>query len=186
MRVVAGLILSASFILGGPAAFAQPVGQASAELRDPKGRVVGSATFSEEPGGVRVRAQVRNLPSGSHGIHIHGVGRCDPPDFTSAAEHLNLTSRQHGLRLEIAANGSGQLSVLNSTISVGGGPNSLFDTDGSALVIHANAADDVTDPAGNSEGRLACGVIARGGPAAPAPVQDPGLGNSPLPALTAS
>ena len=155
-----------------------PVGaqgqQASAELRDSSGNVVGSATFVDSGGGVQVSVQARNLPPGQHGIHVHAVGRCDPPDFMTAGAHANPTNRQHGLRnpqgphggdlpnLTIAQNGSGSLQATNNLLTVGAGPNSLFDDDGSALVIHAMADDDVTDPTGNSGGRIACGVVARG------------------------
>ena len=149
--------------------------QASAELRDPSGNVVGSATMSESGGGVQINVQVRSLPPGQHGIHVHAVGQCDPPDFMSAGGHFNPTSRQHGLRnpqgphagdlpnLTIAANGSGSLQAIGAQLSLGAGANSLFDSDGSALVIHADVDDEVTDPTGNSGGRIACGVVARGG-----------------------
>ena len=173
------------FLMVGPAVvFAQPAAQASAELRDPNGQVVGSATFAQEAGGVRVSAQVRNLPPGPHGIHVHAVGRCDPPDFMSAGGHFNPTARQHGLRnpqgphagdlpnLTIAANGTGAFQAVNALITLAPGTNSLFDADGSALVIHADPDDEVTDPTGNSGGRIACALIMPG-PAGPAPAQAP-------------
>ena len=143
------------------------------ELRNASGQVIGLATFSDVAGGVQVRAQVQNLPPGAHGIHFHAVGRCDPPDFMSAGGHFNPTNRQHGLRnpqgphagdlpnLTVDANGTGTYQATNAVITLGPGANSLFDTDGSALVVHADPDDETTDPTGNSGGRVACGVIAR-------------------------
>jgi Cu-Zn family superoxide dismutase len=39
------------------------------------------------------------------------------------------------------------------------GTNAILDGDGAAIVIHAARDDYTTDPAGNSGGRIACGVI---------------------------
>jgi len=71
---------------------------------------------------------------------------------------------------------SGELSVeiVNAAISLENGkPNSVFDNDGSALVVHAKADDYKTDPAGDAGDRIACGVIQPSGAstvgAAPAP-----------------
>lgn len=145
----------------------------TAELRTPDGQVVGTATFTQESAGVRVMAQVRNLPPGTHGIHVHEVGRCEGPDFTSAGAHFNPTTRQHGIRnpagphagdlpnLDVESGGSGRMDALARDLTLGSGPTSVFDPDGSALVIHANADDEMTDPSGNSGGRIACGVIRR-------------------------
>ncbi len=62
----------------------------------------------------------------------------------------------------VAASGDVTVEVLVPGVSLeSGSPDSLFDADGSALVVHAQADDDVTDPAGNSGPRIACGVVVK-------------------------
>jgi Cu-Zn family superoxide dismutase len=114
---------------------------------------------------------VKGLPSGKHGFHLHAVGKCDPPEFTTAGAHFNPGRKRHGLKsaqgphagdlpnLEVGADGSGKLEYVTKLVTLGSGPASLFDADGTALVIHANPDDDVTDPTGNSGGRIACGTL---------------------------
>ena len=159
-------------------------------LRDADGRTVGTAQFSEAAGGVRLSLQVSGLPPGGHGIHVHAVGQCDPAAFTSAGAHFNPDSRQHGLSnpagphagdlpaLVVAPNGQASYTATSARVTLGPGPASLFDADGSALIIHAAADDQVTDPTGNSGDRIACGILVRGAarlPATGAP------GSAPLP-----
>ena len=146
---------------------------ASADIRDAQGASVGTARFEEGETGVRISLQLTGLPEGAHGFHIHQVGECTAPGFESAGSHFNPTSRQHGLEnpegphagdmenLEVGAGGSVQLAVDNDRITLGEGANSLFDADGSAIVIHAQADDNVSDPSGNAGDRIACGVITR-------------------------
>lgn len=147
---------------------AAPAG-ARANLTAADGSSRGSARFRDVSGGISVEVEAQGLPAGTHGIHVHTTGKCDAPDFTSAGPHWNPTAKQHGREnpqgahhgdlpnLTIGADGRGTLSMAtpDGTLS------ELFDTDGAALVIHANADDDRTDPSGNSGGRIACGVITR-------------------------
>lgn len=179
----ASMVIGASVgvaLLGSGVANAQQATSASAELRDGSGTALGTATFTQAADGIQISGSVRGLAAGQHGWHVHAVGRCDPPDFTSAGGHFNPTGKQHGHtnpqgahvgdlgNLTAAADGSARLSGTAAGATLTAGSASLFDADGSALVIHAGPDDEVTDPAGNSGARVACGVIVAGAQAAPA------------------
>jgi Cu-Zn family superoxide dismutase len=152
---------------------------ASAVLRDASSKLVGTALFTEGAEGVRVTLRVQGLPPGGHGLHIHAVGQCDGPDFTSAGPHFNPTNAQHGLQnpagphagdlpqLTVGPTGSTVYSAVAASISLGTETDSIFDADRSALVIHAAPDDQRTDPAGNAGARTACGIIVRGAVALP-------------------
>ena len=125
------------------------------------------ATFSNRMG---VSLDASALPPGTHGAHIHMVGRCDAPDFTTAGGHWNPTSKQHGTmnpagphegdlpNLIVGTDGRGTLAITIPGATMAG----LLDADGSAMVVHAGADDLRTDPSGNSGGRIACGVFQAG------------------------
>lgn len=144
---------------------------AYARIINADGDTIGTALLTQRREGVRVYAWARGLTPGRHGIHIHAVGQCDPTAFTTAGGHFNPEVKQHGLEnpagphagdlpnLEVRENGLGILSADSDRISLLDGPRSLFDADGSALIIHAAEDDQMTDPTGNSGTRVACGVI---------------------------
>jgi Cu-Zn family superoxide dismutase len=171
----AGLIVGVLLALGGCAGAGSPTRaiEVGAELRDESGRTVGTATFAEEDGRVRLTVQATGLPPGLHGIHVHAVGKCEAPGFTSAGGHHNPLGRKHGLaaadgphsgdlpNLEADQAGLARYQARTDLLTLRDGPTSVFDADGSALVIHAKADDQRTDPTGDSGGRLACGVIVR-------------------------
>lgn len=146
---------------------------ATAQLKDGKGQPIGTAALTERDGRVRIVVQVKGLTPGPHGIHIHAVGRCDPPEFTSAGDHYNPLGMRHGLEtpdgghagdlpnLEADPSGNARYEATTDRITLRDGLVSVFDGDGSAVVIHQGPDDQKTDPAGNSGGRVACGVIER-------------------------
>jgi Cu-Zn family superoxide dismutase len=150
------------------------VARASATLFDKGGHEVGYAHFTQgQDGVVHIDAHVNGLSPGEHGIHIHSVGSCSP-SFAAAGDHYNPGGKHHGLKnpegphagdlpnLVVGSDRSGRYNVTTDRVTLTPGPATLFDSDGSALVIHANPDDQVTDPAGNSGDRIACGVIMKG------------------------
>ncbi len=172
MRAIAALI--ASLLVAGCAVRGTPTDNtARAELRNAGGQVVATATFTQIGNTMRLLVEAQGLPAGVKGVHIHAVGKCDPPDFTSAGSHFNPQGKQHGAlnpqgphagdlpNLTVGADGKGRLESTTELVTLLGGPHSVFDADGSALVIHAAPDDFRTDPTGNSGARIACGVIVK-------------------------
>ena len=160
-------------MLAASVAFGQTPPQATATLVNAAGAEVGRATIVPTVRGtaVLINATLTTLPPGTHAIHIHAVGKCDPPDFTTAGGHFNPGGKHHGKdnpdgahagdlpNFEANAKGEATISYTVPGVTLGDGPDSLFHPGGTALVIHAAADDYKTDPAGNAGARIACGVI---------------------------
>jgi len=143
---------------------------ARAELSPTQGNAAaGSATFTRKGDMVQAEIKASGLAPGSiHGIHIHETGDCSAPDASSAGAHFDPTTAPHGgpageLRhggdlgnITADAEGNAGKTVDVAGISVEGGPDRI---QGRAVVLHAAADDLTSQPAGNSGGRIACGVI---------------------------
>lgn len=146
--------------------------EAQAEIINSQGAKVGKAKFRQEQDGVKVKIEVLSLPEGKHGMHIHAVGKCEVPDFTTAEAHFNPEKKKHGLEneegahagdlpnLEVSEEGEGKAEfILKGVTLESNKSNSLLQADGTAIVIHEKEDDNQSDPSGNSGTRIACGVI---------------------------
>lgn len=141
--------------------------RAVAMLRTADGRDAGHASVTEVAGGLRVAVDVRGLPPGMHGAHLHMVGQCEAPGFITAGGHWNPGARAHGTmnprgphagdlpNLIVGNDGRGTVAATLPGVTMA----QLLDADGAAMVIHAEPDDLMTDPAGNSGARIACGVL---------------------------
>ena len=171
------LLLSlAPLMLAGCVPMAAPdVPVSTSDLISSSGAVLGTVRVFSEPTGVMLRINASGLPAGMHGVHVHMTGRCDAPAFTTAGGHWNPAVRKHGHKnpagfhigdlgnLGVGADGKIIAGLLVpgarvTTANYGEGP-VLRDADGAAIVIHANADDEMTDPSGNSGDRIACAIL---------------------------
>ena len=186
MKYIVGLLV---LLLSGALVFAQETtGGASpsevankvatAQLVGRDGNVIGDVNFTEPAEGegrfVTVQVgieQATGLEPGDYGFHIHETGRCDAPDFESAGGHFNPTNASHGLldpegphagdliNLHVDEDGTVTYVVTTALVTLNEGERAIFDSDGSAVILHAQPDDYVTDPGGGSGDRIACGVI---------------------------
>jgi Cu-Zn family superoxide dismutase len=173
-RLVFPAMIAALALLATAAAAqaAEPSDRSGTSLRNSRGQVVGNAVATREGRAVKVSITVRGFTPGTYGVHLHETGRCDASDFASAGGHWNPAGRQHGRlnpqgphlgdlpNLMVRPNGTGRIDVdVPVPADAAGGTIPLLDADGAAVVVHAAADDERTDPSGNSGARIACGVL---------------------------
>lgn len=172
-----GALLMVAGLLSGCADHTIQQAAATVSIVNTSGTNVGTAELKEDGKGVvTLTVTVKGLPPGEHGIHFHEVGKAEPKlptPFSSSGEHYNPVSKKHGLKnpqgthagdldnLDVDAQGNGTLVTTTDRITLTDGPATLFDSDGSSLIIHANTDDQITDPSGNSGGRIAGGIVER-------------------------
>ncbi|MEV4459300.1 superoxide dismutase family protein [Microbispora sp. NPDC049633] len=160
---------------------------ASATLTNAQGRNVGTVSVeNDENGGTEVKIRTTGLPAGFHGVHIHDKGVCDPNStdpatgspFFSAGPHLGSGSHPGHTGdlpdLLVRGDGVGQAAVVTDRFRV----EDLLSGDGTSIVVHAKPDNQANIPdrysrsgtagpdaetlkAGDSGGRIACGVFRR-------------------------
>jgi Cu-Zn family superoxide dismutase len=140
--------------------------------------IAGTADFTEHKVGtvttVDVGLAVKGLKPGLHGVHLHAVGKCEP-DFAAAGGHFDPgpagnmdPDANHPFHLGdlpqllVGANGQGTLNAVTTRVTLSDSPLSLFDADGSAIVLHGDPDPGITGQPGSGVSggpRVACGVI---------------------------
>lgn len=175
MSFFTSMVLAGTVLFGigasAPAAEIQPL---KIKLINAKQQEIGEATATETPNGILIRVDLQKNPQGispgPHAIHIHAVGKCEPP-FKSAGGHFNPAGKRHGFHdkkgrhagdlpnIHVPENAPLSVEFLVPQVSLSGGKVNLLDQDGAALVIHQGADDYRTDPAGDAGDRIACGVF---------------------------
>lgn len=168
-RIVACVALSAAFVVG--AANAQ---EKSTDVIGAKGEKIGTVVIKQGPHGsvVTIALDKGALSPGVHGVHIHEHGDCsDHGKFTASKGHVNPEGKEHGFlnpkgphpsdlpNIYAHEDGSARAEMLVHGVSLSGGKLDLVDEDGSAIVIHANADDHMTQPIGGAGARVACALI---------------------------
>ncbi|HFK2920605.1 superoxide dismutase family protein [Stenotrophomonas beteli] len=145
--------------------------QAEANLAPASASIVsGRLALMVEPGGLHITGLIGGLqPMQQAGFHIHERGDCSAVDASSAGNHFNPTGAAHGRagtgkhhlgdmdNLRADAQGRANVDLHLKGVTLGGG--AATDIAGRALVVHANADDYRSQPAGNAGVRIACGVI---------------------------
>lgn len=145
---------------------------ANAVMTDASGKTIGLTRFRETRQGVRIELKVTGFAPGTHAVQVTSVGKCDPPDFSSAGAPFDVNGQKHGTpgaanarsgdlpELVVGPSGSGTLLFYTQQLSLNkAASNGLTFGKGTAVVVHANADDGKTDPEGNSGARIACGVV---------------------------
>jgi len=145
---------------------------ATADLQNLDNASIGTATMTQTPHGVLVHIRVSDLPPGAKGVHFHRTAHCASDDgFTSSHGHHGEGEGEHGLlnaagpgkgdlgNIYVGENGVGELQFFKSGVFLDSGDQPLLDEDGTAIVIHANEDDQVTQPIGGAGARIVCGLV---------------------------
>lgn len=123
---------------------------------------------------VEIKVRVSGLTPGAHGFHLHAVGKCEP-DFAAAGGHFDPgpssntdADANHPFHmgdmpnLVAGADGKASLTTTTTRVTLSPGPISVFDADGTAIIVHGNPDQGKTgEPKSGLSGgpRVACGVI---------------------------
>lgn len=143
--------------------------EVKADIINNDGAVIGSVDVKQGAQGVVIDIDAHDLPPGKHGMHFHKVGDCsDHTAFKTAGGHIMPSGKPHGFlnpkgphegnlpNLIVRDDGTVQVELYSDMVTMDHGPAALLDDDGSALIIHTNEDDHMSQPIGGSGARIAC------------------------------
>ncbi|GAB5412425.1 MAG: hypothetical protein Cons2KO_00280 [Congregibacter sp.] len=123
---------------------------------------------AEDLNRMQISVQLSGLtPDSRHGLHVHAVGDCGR-NGAAAGGHFAPYDAEHGSPADsvqhhvgdlgnVAADEKGDVSmILDSRFMAFSGPASVLNK---AVIVHAEADDLSSQPAGDSGSRVACGII---------------------------
>jgi len=165
LSTVATMLLIAT-----PLAAQQSSQTAIANFVGKDGKENGRAALTDADKGVLIELEVSDLPPGTWvAFHVHESGKCDHAEgHKSAGAHFNPAKVEHGFLAAtgphagdmpnqyVGQDGVMRAQVFNSFVSLDEANNGIR---GRALMIHAKADDNRSQPAGDAGDRLACAVI---------------------------
>jgi len=167
------VLLASAFTLLACAPVAAQDVTARANMIDQKEGEAGTVTFRQTKSGyLHVIVEMTGLPAGPHGFHVHEKGECALPDFASAGGHY-AGGKEHGVdsangphpgdfpNVHVGEDGVLKVEFFTPLLSIEGAENPLLDADGSAVVVHTNHDDHMTQPSGDAGSRIACGVVVK-------------------------
>jgi len=129
-------------------------GRAGVKLAAPKGAQVSPRTCTQAKRDLRRGSSAKPSAKRSRAT-LHALKK----EGRSAASHRALATQAKRAARKRSA--SAKTTVVNPRVTLMTGGNSVFVGDGTALVIHAQADDMKSDPAGNAGDRIACGLIVK-------------------------
>src|SRR5215467_7501782 len=150
-RKVRVMALAGILTLSIPTASVHGQDRGHADIKNVEGKTIGTASLRGTKDGVVLTINVNGLPEGLHAVHVHSVGKCEGPAFTSAGPHFNPLNKKHGFKsadgphagdlpdMYVNKDGVGRYEALMESITLNSGGTSVFDRDGRESVIHAGA-----------------------------------------------
>lgn len=125
-----------------------------------EGGIGGTVKFYPVECGTLIVAEITGLPkqeSGFYALHIHAGGSCGGTEFSQTQGHFDPGGETHpnhvgDLPPLLSGNGKAFLAVESSRLCV-------WDIIGRTVVIHRDADDFRSQPAGNAGRKIACGQI---------------------------
>src|SRR5271163_4398213 len=135
------------------AVYAKGPAPVTVTLKTAQGADAGTAVLKQEKDYVMVKLDLKGLPPGEHGVHVHQTAKCDPPGFTTAGGHFNPDQKKHGFKnpdghhngdlpvnLTVKADGTAKASLKVPGVTLNpSAPNSVFANGGTSLMIHEKA-----------------------------------------------